>query len=61
MHGGMSEEEVRRLYGELIHTTPADLLALAPVLEEMIAEQAVCVTAGKPLLDACELEETISI
>ena len=58
---GVTEEEIRRLYGELIHTTPADLLALAPVLEEIAAEQAICVTAGKPLLDACELAEIVSV
>lgn len=56
---GRTEVEIRRLYGELIHTTPADLLALTPVLEELNAEQAVCVTAGKALLDACELDEII--
>ena len=58
---GVTEADVRRLYAELIHTTPADLLALAPALEELSAEQAVCVTASKPLLEACkELQEIIS-
>ena len=50
---GVTEEEVCRLYSELIHTSAADLLALAPVLEELAAENAVCVAAGKPLLEAC--------
>ena len=60
---GVTEEEICRLYAELIHTTPADLLALAPVLEELAAQQAVCVTAGKPLLEACgqELEDILSL
>ncbi len=58
---GRTEVEIRRFYSELIHTTPADLLALTPVLEELNAEQAVCVTASKALLDACELDEIISL
>jgi Zn-dependent M16 (insulinase) family peptidase len=60
---GVTEEEICRLYAQLIHTTPADLLALAPVLEELAAQQAVCVTAGKPLLEACgqELEDILSL
>jgi Zn-dependent M16 (insulinase) family peptidase len=57
----VTEEDVCRLYDQLLHTTPADLLALIPALEELAAEQAVCVTAGKPLLEACELERVISV
>ena len=44
---------MNRWYRELLHTTADDQLALAPVLEELAAENAVCVAAGKPLLDAC--------
>lgn len=60
---GVTEEQVRRWYAELLHTTAADLLALAPALEELAEENAVCVTAGKPLLEACgdSLDETISV
>ena len=60
---GTTEEDVRRWYGELIHTEAADLLALAPALEELAAENAVCVAAGKPLLDACgeDAAERISV
>lgn len=58
---GVGEEKLRKLYTELVHTTPAELLALAPVLEELIAEQAVCVTAGKPQLEACGLDRILSV
>lgn len=58
---GVTEDEVRRLYAELIHTTPADLLTLVPALEALSAEEAVCVTAGKPLLEACELDEIVAV
>ncbi|MBR6120468.1 MAG: insulinase family protein [Oscillospiraceae bacterium] len=60
---GVSEEEVRRHYRELIHTDAAALLALAPALEELAAENALCVVAGKPLLEACgeALQTMISV
>ena len=58
---GVGEEKLRKLYTELVHTTPAELLALAPVLEELIAEQAVCVAAGKPQLEACGLDRILSV
>ena len=60
---GVTEADVRRWYGELLHTTPADLLALVPVLEALAAENAVCVAAGQPLLEACgdQLTETVSL
>ncbi|MBQ1411428.1 MAG: insulinase family protein [Oscillospiraceae bacterium] len=58
---GLTEEDIRRRYAQLIHTTPADLLALAPVLEELAAEQAVCVTAGKALLEGCKPEQILSV
>ena len=59
----ISEEQVQRRYQELIHTTADDLLALVPALEALAAENAVCVAAGKPLLDACgaELEDVLSL
>lgn len=50
---GITEADIRRWYGELLRTTPAELLALVPVLEELAAANAVCVVAGKPLLEAC--------
>ena len=60
---GITEEELRRWYTELLHTGPAELLALAPALEALTAGNALCVAAGKPLLDACgeELAEIISV
>ena len=60
---GISEEEIRRHYRELLHTKAADLLDLAPALEALAAENAVCVVAGKPLLEACgeALQTTISV
>ena len=59
---GITGEDVRRWYGELIHTSPADLLALAPVLEALAAENALCVAAGQPLLEACsEIEDILAV
>ena len=60
---GVGEEEIRRLYAQLIHTTPQDLLALVPALEELAAERALCVTAGAPLLEACGsgLDELLTV
>ena len=60
---GVTEEEICLRYAELIHTTAADLLALAPVLEALAAGNAVCVVAGKPLLEACgeDAEERLSL
>lgn len=60
---GVTEADVRRWYGELLHTSAADLLALVPVLEALAAENAVCVAAGQPLLEACgeDLEQIISL
>ena len=50
---GVSPEEVRGRYLELIRTTAADLLALCRVLEAVNEDRAVCVVAGKAQLDAC--------
>ena len=58
---GVTEADVCRLYTQLIHTTPADLLALVPVLEELVEERAICVTAGKPQLEGCKLEQILSV
>ena len=60
---GITQEDVDKRYHELIHTTPEDLLALCPILEDITAENAVCVAAGKDLLNACGgvLKETISV
>ncbi|MBR7010980.1 MAG: insulinase family protein [Oscillospiraceae bacterium] len=60
---GITEEDVRRWYAELLHTTAAGLLALAPALEELAADNAVCVTAGQPLLEACgeDAAERVSV
>ena len=60
---GISEEEVVARYRTLIHTTPQDLLALCGALEDITADNAVCVAAGKDLLDTCQdtLKNVISI
>jgi len=46
-------EDVCRTRRELIGTTNEDLLALTQALENVAADNAVCVVAGQPLLDAC--------
>ena len=56
---GITEADVRRWYGELLHTGAADLLDLVPVLEALAAENAVCVAAGQPLLEACPDIDTL--
>ena len=50
---GITQEDVDKRYSQLIHTTPEDLLALCGVLEDIAADRAVCVAAGKDLLTAC--------
>ena len=50
---GITEEDVCRWYGELIHTTKEDLLALCPLLEKIRDQRSACVIAGTPQLDAC--------
>ena len=50
---GIDQAEVDRRYRALVHTTAEDLLALCPILEDIAADKAVCVAAGKDLLDAC--------
>ena len=50
---GVTQEEIDRRYAALIHTGPEDLLALAGILEDIAGDDAVCVAAGKDLLDAC--------
>ena len=50
---GVTEADVRRWYQQLLGTTVRNLLDLAPALEELAARQALCVTAGIPLLEAC--------
>jgi Zn-dependent M16 (insulinase) family peptidase len=60
---GIPQEEMDRRYAALIHTTPQDLLALAGILEDIAGDDAVCVAAGKDLLDACgdRITETITV
>ena len=50
---GTTYEQVCKTRRELIGTTREDLLALTEVLEALAREDAVCVVAGQPLLDAC--------
>lgn len=50
---GAAYEDICRYYRELIHTTPKDLLALCGALEDIEADGAVCVIAGKNQIDEC--------
>lgn len=50
---GTTYEQVCKTRRELIGTTREDLLTLAAFLEELARDEAVCVVAGQPLLDAC--------
>ncbi len=56
---GITEADLRRWYAELLHTDAADLLAQAPVLEALAAENAVCIAAGQPLLETCPDIDTL--
>jgi hypothetical protein len=60
---GVSREDVCRWYRELLATKPADLLELLDALEDLFRGRAVCVVAGKTLLDACgeELREIVTV
>ncbi len=60
---GITEAEIVQRYRTLLGTKPADLLALCEMLERIAAEDSVCVTGGKDLLDACgsEIKEIIGI
>ena len=60
---GISEETVAGYYRQLLDTGPADLLELCAALEELTADNAVCVVAGEALLDACgdSLRERIAL
>ena len=40
-------------YSQLIHTTPADLLALCDALDDITADNAVCVVAGQAQMEGC--------
>ena len=50
---GISREDVCRWYRQLLQTTPEDLLDLLDALEELRADQTVCVLAGNDLLAQC--------
>ena len=50
---GTTYEDVCRVRQELMATTNDDLLALTAALENVAADNAVCVVAGQPLLDNC--------
>lgn len=50
---GITYEDVCRVRHELISTTHEDLLALTDVLKYVAEDDAVCVVAGQPLLEAC--------
>ena len=58
---GTSYEDVCRYYSELIHTTPADLLALCEALEDITADNAICVVAGQAQMDGCGDRLTIRL
>ena len=50
---GISYDKVCRLYSELIHTTPEDILTLCDALEELREDSSACVVAGKTLIEDC--------
>ncbi len=50
---GTTYEDVCRTSKELVETTKEDLLALTEALEQIAKDNAVCVVAGQPLLEAC--------
>ena len=50
---GISQEDVCRWYRQLLQATPEDLLDLLDALEELRADQTVCVLAGNDLLAQC--------
>lgn len=50
---GITYEDVCRVRHELISTTHEDLLALTDVLKYVAEDNAVCIVAGQPLLEAC--------
>jgi Zn-dependent M16 (insulinase) family peptidase len=50
---GTSYEDICRYYSQLIHTTPADLLALCDALEDITADNAICVVAGQAQMEGC--------
>ena len=57
---GTTYEDTCRISRELVETTKEDLLALTEALEQIAKDNAVCVVAGQPLLDACG-EKLVSI
>ncbi len=57
---GITREEIVDRYRALIATTPEDLLALCPAFEDLAADDAVCVVAGRDQIDACaDVLETV--
>ena len=60
---GVTREEIVERYRTLIATTPEDLLALCPALEELAADNAVCIFAGRDQLDGCadELDRILNV
>ena len=50
---GTTHEDICRVNRELVETTKEDLLALTEALEQIAKDNAVCVVAGQPLLEAC--------
>ncbi len=50
---GTTYADICRYYSQLVHTSHKDLLELCRVLDEIAADNAVCVVAGKALLDDC--------
>ena len=50
---GTTYADICRYYSQLVHTSHKDLLGLCRVLDEIAADNAVCVVAGKALLDDC--------
>ena len=54
---GVTEDDVRRWYQQLIHTAPEDLLSLGKLLTAIAEGDNACVIAGESLIHGCNLTE----
>lgn len=58
---GITEDDTHRTWQEVLHTTPAQLHEMADLLDTLTTEGSVCVVGGREQLDACELDEIITL
>ena len=54
---GVTEDDVRLWYQQLIHTAPEDLLSLGKLLTAIAEGENACVIAGESLIHGCNLTE----